>query len=160
MPFHLTTKQLDNYQKKLADMPSGCIEWTGASLPNGYGVLCLSGGTAYAHRVAWEIAYGPIPEGKLVCHTCDNRKCVNPEHLFLGTSADNSRDMIKKNRSMKGEVNPKSRLSEDDVREIRRMRSLGMTWEPIAERFNVSSATARFAGTGRTWAHVDYPVAP
>lgn len=75
----------------------GCWEWT-AALRSGYGVFYADGRLHRAHRVSWEIANGPIAEGLLVCHRCDNRRCVRPDHLFLGTSTDNNRDMTEKGR--------------------------------------------------------------
>lgn len=87
----------------------GCWLWTGAALPKGYGMLGEMRGPAgsrkqahtYTHRISWELHNGPIPEGLFVCHHCDNPPCVRPEHLFLGTARDNTRDMYKKGRGRK-----------------------------------------------------------
>jgi ribosomal protein L34 len=76
----------------------GCWLWTGSLIWCGYGSFHVGGKQLYAHRVAWEIAYGPIPEGQHVCHHCDNRRCVRLAHLFLGTQRDNLRDASAKKR--------------------------------------------------------------
>ena len=75
-----------------------CWEWTGAQFANGYGAFQVNGKTVRAHRFAWELAHGPIPEGIRVLHHCDNRLCCRPDHLFLGTDADNAADKIAKGR--------------------------------------------------------------
>jgi hypothetical protein len=95
----------DRLFAKLAQQPDGCIEFTGACMPNGYGRIALGGqggGVGLAHRVAWELANGPIPEDLHVCHRCDNPPCCNPAHLFLGTRSDNMRDSVSKRRDRHG----------------------------------------------------------
>jgi hypothetical protein len=87
---------------KLRPMPSGCIEFAGDRYRTGYGKLRRGGkgeGHIRAHRVAWEAHNGPVPDGLFVLHHCDNRLCCNPDHLYVGTKADNMRDMSKRGRS-------------------------------------------------------------
>lgn len=89
----------DRFFEKVSPEPnSGCHLWTAHCNREGYGTFKLEGKKARAHRVAWEIANGPIPDGLHVCHTCDVPECVNPSHLWVGTNTDNMRDCVKKGR--------------------------------------------------------------
>lgn len=96
--------------------PDGCWLWTARIKRHGYGQFRLDGGTVYAHRAAFEHWVGPIPDGALICHTCDVRNCVNPRHLYVGSYSSNARDMHDRLRARGGK--PRS-LTPDQVRAIR-----------------------------------------
>jgi len=107
--------------------PDECWEWQASCRAKGYGQFYLRGKPEKAHRVAWELTHGPIPNNLCVLHQCDNPSCVNPDHLFLGTVLDNNRDMLEKDRHAKGakiakpgEKNGNSKLTRRQVLEIRR----------------------------------------
>jgi len=137
---------------------TGCHHWTGA-LRNGYGRLMIgsrSDGTRKsisAHRFAYETFRGPIPEGYEVCHKCDNPKCVNPNHLFVGTRQDNidDRESKRRNRVKVGEESANAKLTEVDVISAARLRSKGETYASIAERFGVDRKTIMRAVKRQSW---------
>lgn len=138
--------------------PDECWEWQ-AGTCRGYGVTSERGVQILAHRVSFEFAYGPIPEGMHVCHHCDNPPCVNPAHLFAGTPADNIQDMYAKGRNrdlgMPGDINPNASLTEAQVREIRD-RLTGRYGEHVklAREFGVSRLTIGDIANRRTWRHI------
>jgi hypothetical protein len=127
----------------------GCWPWTGAVNSDGYGNFGKGRGSAKAHRVAWEMSVGPIPDGLQVLHHCDNPPCCNPAHLFLGTHTDNMRDMVRKGRD------GRRRLNEEIVQQARRLWREGWTQRAVADRYGVSEATIFLAVHGQTWRHVD-----
>jgi Mor family transcriptional regulator len=120
-----------------------CWEWRGAKLANGYGVLAIGGGrNQYAHRFSYEVNYGAIPEGLHVCHHCDNRGCVNPVHLFVGTHADNMHDMIQKGRRLPAIEAQKARTAKRDRAMLKDFRG-GATFEELAEKYDIAPRTVR-----------------
>jgi len=136
-----------------------CWNWTAVLNSDGYGHVKISGHHHGAHRVSWELAHGKIPKRMCVCHRCDNPSCVNPNHLFLATHAENMRDMAEKGRAgsnggSPGEKNWSSVLTESDVREIRRMLNDGIKQREIGEKFGVSRSTISAIYCGVLWRHV------
>ncbi len=158
--FHMktteTTKSLRAlFFARIRKTATGCWEWTGSYGMFGYGRLNFSKTTISTHRMAWELLHGPVPPGLLVCHTCDNRGCIRPGHLFLGTPADNQRDMTDKGRGRHGERNGRATLTPDAVREIRTLYATGQ-WPQhrLAARFVVEQTTISGIVTRRNWKHV------
>lgn len=132
----------------------GCWEWTSALNYKGYGIFWRDGRSVFAHRVAWELAHGAPPSDRLVCHRCDNRRCVRADHLFLGTIADNQRDMALKGRALRGVRNHRSKLGPGDIPQIRLLLSRGHHPREIGRRFGVHPVTIRDVAYKRTWAHI------
>lgn len=135
---------------------TGCLEWTGSRIATGYGRVRHNGRLACTHRLAYMFAHGEIPEGQYVLHRCDNPPCCNPDHLFLGDQFDNMRDMIRKGRlyNRTGSKNGCSKLTEDDVREIRRLKAEGVKQVRLAERFGVSTVAISLIVLRKKWVHV------
>lgn len=134
-----------------------CWIWVGTTDIRGYGLIVVHPGIYKAHRLSWTAYHGPIPEGKYVCHTCDNRSCVNPDHLFIGSQADNMADMVKKGRAgrLAGEKNGRSRLTEDQAREILRLRKEGVSLRRVATMFGIGKTTVRHITNGTTWGYLN-----
>lgn len=135
-----------------------CWPWTaGRDKRKGYG-LSKHG---RVNRAMFELVVGPIPDGMFVCHVCDNTSCANPTHLFLGTSADNSRDMIIKSRSAKGQNHSQAKLCDEEVISIRKLANGGLSTREIATRFNMSMVNIRDIVNKKTWKHLgDTPSGP
>ena len=142
---------------------AGCWRWNGSHVHNGYGqILGTVGGKRIplrAHRVSWELHFGPIPDGSMVLHRCDVRDCVNPSHLFLGTASDNTRDMVSKGRQFVpaprlGRDHWASKLTEYAVSDIRMRHARGETIVALAREYGVDRGTVRGIVIGRTWKHV------
>ena len=130
-----------------------CIEFTGPKT-NGYGRKWHENKRWLAHRLVWNQANGEIPDGLCVLHTCDNRACVNVDHLFLGTKADNNADRNAKGRQAKGSMQGSAKLHENDILRIRDMLRMGCRHVDIGRWFGVARATISAINTGRVWSHV------
>jgi hypothetical protein len=136
--------------------PNECWPWTGATTSNGYGSMTRGRRAekrTSASRVSWELHFGPIAKGLLVCHHCDNPPCVNPAHLFLGTKSDNARDSVRKgrHRTLRGERCWRAKLTSADVAAIRES---GESHAALGRRFGVVPQAIMYARTRRTWKHV------
>lgn len=120
----------------------------------GHAQMRFNGKNVNVHRIAWILAYGPIPDGMVVRHRCDVPRCVNVAHLELGTIADNNRDRVERGRGRAGvgAANGHARFTADEVREIRRQAAAGRRQARIAEDFGTNSSTISRIVTGRRWA--------
>ena len=130
----------------------GCWNWSGAKKDRGYGQFTYKNKNLRPHRVAYELAFGKIAPGMCVCHRCDNRLCCRPDHMFLGTSADNTADMMRKKRHHRGERTGTSKLKWSDVASIREALARGDTQSQVASRHGVNQSTVSNIWTGQTWA--------
>ncbi len=140
------------------DEKTGCWNWTGQVFKGGYGVFkCISvkKGPMNASRASWIVQNGPIASTKIkVCHTCDNRLCVNLDHLFLGSMKENMEDCVSKDRMNKGSDRPQSKLDEDKVAELKKLHAEGWSYRQLGELYGVSSSVCHRADKGTTWRHV------
>lgn len=158
----------ERFLAKVVKSDDGCWTWTGASylgegLP--YGRFALHGETIPAHRAAYVLFCGDISSSVVICHHCDNPKCVRPDHLYAGTATDNNRDTVVRNRrnparvigntdNYRGERNNKTTLTRADVLSIRTRALEGETAPRLAAEFKVNPETIRRIVSRRTWGHV------
>ena len=152
----------ERFSSKFVMNEVGCWEWTANKNWKGYGKIDDENGRkVYAHRVAYELQFGAIPDGMHVCHRCDNPGCVRPDHLFLGTPTDNMADKYAKGRDNRigktgatGESHGRSKLTEADVLAIRADRRSSYK---IAEERGLSQSGVHSAKSGKTWRHLPKP---
>lgn len=143
----------DRFESKVIRTEDGCWGWAGGTNRD-RPYLWMDGRVQTAYRASWVLHRGPIPAGMLVCHTCDNGICCNPDHLFLGTYQDNARDAVSKGRHAFGTKMPNARLNPDKVRYIRQQRALGRSQQSIADELGVVRGTVEFVDQGKTWKEV------
>ena len=154
-----TMTMLEKLLSLVAVQDNGCWMFLGPWNSHGYGHLSYDGHIYRAHRASWELHNGPIPEGHCVLHRCDNRYCVNPEHLFLGTLKDNADDMRSKERDTYGENfgenNGQAKLTEAEVRQIKQLLLQSQhTQYEIGSMFGVTREAIKMIKLGKTWRHL------
>lgn len=140
----------------VADEPDSCWGWRGVLDKDGYGRYGIDGrqgGEKRAHRVAYALSKGPIPDGMVVRHSCDSRTCTNPKHLLIGTHADNVRDRVQRGRSYDahGERNNAAKLTWSAVEEIRALTTAGVRHRDIADRFSVARSLVSRIANNKIW---------
>lgn len=139
-------------EKWLGEPNSGCWLWTATINPGGYASINsgrrANNRTLRAHRVSWELHYGPIPSGLLVCHRCDTRSCVNPAHLFLGTYTDNNRDKVAKGKQPSGDSHGSTVINSEIARTIKESSERSGI---LAARFNISARHVAAIRSGELW---------
>lgn len=161
MTNHTTRRDINKIKERFWNRiskrnPDDCWEWQGGKTKDGYGKAGYQHKNVLAHRLAWELTNGPIPEGLCILHECDNPTCCNPNHLFPGTHTDNMRDMFaKKRKNTQGIKNNRAKLTERQVTEIRQRHHNGdVSRLNLATEYNVTTTTINFLLNRKTWSHI------
>lgn len=132
---------------------NGCWLWQASTNQGGYGRLLVNGRSIQAHRHSWQLANGPIPVGRIVCHSCDTPRCVRPDHLWLGTHRENVRDAIDKGRFARGERMGTAKLTDEQVRAIRDLLQTE-TAASVARKFGLPYMTVSAIKHRKAWTHI------
>lgn len=138
------------------DPETWCWNWVKALTTNGYGVLTVDKIQYRAHRLSYSVFIDEIPDGLEICHKCDNHRCCNPDHLFIGTHRENMADMVKKGRqrSIYGSEHCGSKITEADALQIRELSESGIPGYRIAELYNISKSNVSMIINRHTWKHI------
>lgn len=151
-------KHIERFWKRVKKQKNDCWVYTGFRDKDGYGLHRVKDKKIRTHRLSWYLSNGKIPQGLLVLHKCDNPSCVNPEHLFLGTARDNSKDMKEKNRQAFGTRNNGCKLCEKQVLAIKKQaketNNVRYLSSKLANKYGVCHHTIRNIITGRSWNHL------
>lgn len=154
---------IESIKSRCAVTASGCWEWQGCKQGNGYGRIRILGRTEYIHLAAFLLENGYLPASLDVCHSCDNRICCNPSHLFEGTRKQNMEDAVSKGRQAKGKILSDGRqgeksylgkLTDAEVLEIRALRASGMANNQICKFFNCTKENISKIVTRKSWRHI------
>jgi hypothetical protein len=138
-------------QRLVRNEQTGCLEWSGCKTKKGYGAVSVGNRPVLVHRYFYEKWIGRIPEGLNVCHRCDNPSCAEPSHLFIGTNADNTADMVEKHRQACGERHGMAKLTLADVAAIRSARAAGGKVREVAKQFKISIGTVSMIANRQIW---------
>lgn len=131
-------------EKIKIDEKTGCWNWIACTQSNGYGRFSLSGKSMGSHRASFKIFKGDIPCGMDICHTCDNRKCINPDHLFLGTRKDNMQDAVSKNRQAQGFMLPHTKLTNEQRIDIAKRKCNGESTHDLSMEYGINFKYVEF----------------
>ena len=148
---------MNNRFWKKVDKSGDCWIWTATTkngVKNGYGQFRYNGKIVIAHRFSYAEKFGPIPDGMFVCHSCDMPSCVNPDHLFLGTDADNKADMYAKKRNVFGEKHPNRIMDASTILAIRAAAKSGMSQTIIAEKYGTQRGRVSLIVNKKAWASI------
>ena len=143
-------KTYQRFMSKVSKDPCGCWHWNGTKNHGKYGTFSFNRKPVGAHRFSYLIHKGEIPNGLYVCHSCDTRNCVNPEHLWLGTPQDNMDDMVRKQRK-KGQNSKLAKLTNEDIHYIRNWK-YPLSW--LLDKYDVTLSTLSNIANRKTWTHI------
>ncbi len=144
------SKDWDRFWSKVEKGP-GCWEWVAGCFDEGYGCFSINKRSIGSHRIVYEMGHGEIPKGMLICHHCDNRRCVRPSHLFIGTQSDNLKDASNKGRMNRGTNNPACKLTEQQILAIRKDTR---PQREIAKDYKVDQRNIWSIIHRQTWKHI------
>lgn len=146
-------RKLKIFNRHVVKYENSCWDWKGY-IRGGYSVFMVNKKHVLAHRFSWSLLNGEIPKEKQINHHCDNPKCTRPDHLYLGTSQENDRDRVARDRQAKGSKNGDSKLNEEKVSEIKKLLKMGVTITRLAKDYNVSQTCIWLIKSGKKWKHV------